>query len=93
MSRPNYTVVIQWSDEDQCYVVSLPEWGKSSKTHGDTYEEAATNAREVLEMLIESHDVASEGPLPKPRLFRYPGADVVDLPGDPSVVVQKAKSA
>jgi hypothetical protein len=44
-------------------------------------------------MLIESHDVASEGPLPKPRLFRYPGADVVDLPGDPSVVVQKAKSA
>lgn len=93
MSKPNYTVVIQWSDEDQCYVVSLPEWGKSCKTHGETYEEAATNAREVLEMLIENHDVASEGPLPNPRLFHYPGADVVDLPADPAVVSQKVKSA
>jgi hypothetical protein len=32
-----YTIVIQWSDEDQCYVVSLPEWGEFCHTHGDTY--------------------------------------------------------
>jgi len=93
MSKPNYTVIIQWSDEDQSYVVSLPEWGKSCKTHGNTYEEAATNAREVLEMLIESHDPATEGPVPKPKLYRHPGADVVALPEDRSVVAPAAKTA
>ncbi|NEU71555.1 type II toxin-antitoxin system HicB family antitoxin [Hassallia byssoidea VB512170] len=47
-------MIIQWSDEDNCYVVSLPEWGEFCHTHGDTYEEAVKNAQEVLEMLIES---------------------------------------
>ncbi len=50
----NYTIIIQWSDEDKCFVVSLPEWGEFCHTHGDTYEEAVKNAKEVLEMLIES---------------------------------------
>ena len=38
-----YTIIIQWSAEDQCYVVSLPEWGDYCHTHGDTYEEALHN--------------------------------------------------
>jgi antitoxin HicB len=51
-----YTIVIQWSEEDQCYVVLLPEFTNVMQpcTHGDTYEEAVKNAQEVLEMLIES---------------------------------------
>lgn len=49
-----YTIVIQWSEEDQCFIVSLPEWGEFCHTHGDTYEEALKNAQEVLELLIES---------------------------------------
>jgi len=49
-----YSIIIQWSDEDQCYVVSLPEWGEFCHTHGDTYEEALKNAQEVLELLVES---------------------------------------
>lgn len=76
---PRYTVVIQWSDEDQCYVVSLPEWGPYAKTHGDTYEEAARNAREVLELLMEDED-GKPVDLPAAKLFHYPGADVVNLP-------------
>jgi predicted RNase H-like HicB family nuclease len=81
-SQPHYTVVIQWSDEDACYVASLPEWHPLSYcgAHGATYEEAAKNAREVLEVLIETHDPARQGPLPPPKKFHYPGADVVDLP-------------
>ncbi len=51
---PNYTIIIQWSHEDKCFVVSLPKWGEFCHTHGDTYEEAVKNAKEVLEMLIES---------------------------------------
>ena len=81
MDHPKYTVIIQWSDEDGAYVVSLPEWG--CKTHGQTYDEAAKNAREALELLVESHDVRKRGPLPQPRLFHYPGADVVDLQEPP----------
>lgn len=63
-----YTIIIQWSDEDQCYVVSLPEWGEYCHTHGNTYEEALQNAREVLELLTESA-LDTGRPLPKPRLF------------------------
>lgn len=63
-----YTIIIQWSDEDQCFVVTLPEFVDVMQpvTHGDTYEEAILNAQEVLELLIESS--VSEGkPLPKPK--------------------------
>lgn len=64
----HYTIIIQWSDEDQCYVVSLPEWGEFCHTHGNTYEEALKNAQEVLELLIESSLKDSET-LPKPVTF------------------------
>jgi predicted RNase H-like HicB family nuclease len=66
--KPRYTIMIQWSDEDQCYVVSLPEWGKFCHTHGDTYEEALQNAQEVLELLVDSAMRDNE-PLPEPQLF------------------------
>jgi len=60
-------MLIQWSDEDQCFVVTLPEFD-GNKTHGDTYEEAARNAQDALESLIESYQ--AEGyPLPAPVSF------------------------
>ncbi|MBD2604719.1 type II toxin-antitoxin system HicB family antitoxin [Scytonema hofmannii FACHB-248] len=63
-----YTIVIKWSEEDQCYVVLLPEFTSVMQpcTHGDTYEEAVKNAQEVLEMLISSALQDSE-PLPEPQ--------------------------
>jgi predicted RNase H-like HicB family nuclease len=73
-------MIIQWSDEDQVYLVSLPEWGPYCKTHGRTYEEAAKKAHEALELLIESHDPQLEGARPKPKLFEC-GAMVVNLRG------------
>ena len=42
-----------WSDEDECFIATLPEW-QNARTHGATLEEAAKNARQVLEMLIAS---------------------------------------
>ena len=62
----HYTIIIQWSQEDNCFVVSLPEWGEFCHTHGDTYQEALENAQEVLEMLIESCLEDGE-PLPEPK--------------------------
>ncbi|MEH2047198.1 type II toxin-antitoxin system HicB family antitoxin [Nostoc sp.] len=57
-----YTIVIQWSEEDQCYVLLLPEFTHIMQpcTHGETYEDALKNAQEVLEMLIESSLAESE---------------------------------
>jgi antitoxin HicB len=63
-----YTIIIQWSEEDQCYVVFLPEFEDVMQpcTHGATYEEAIKNAQEVLELLIET--TLEEGKLlPQPK--------------------------
>ncbi len=65
-----YTIVIQWSDEDQCFVVLLPEFTDVMQpvTHGDSYEEALKNAQEVLELLIKS-SLENGEPLPKAMTF------------------------
>lgn len=63
-------MIIEWSDEDQAYIVSLPEWGKYAHTHGQSYEEALRNGKEVLELLIESARAEHE-PLPAPRVFAH----------------------
>jgi predicted RNase H-like HicB family nuclease len=63
-------MVIQWSDEDQLYVVTLPEFG-GCKTHGSTYEEAAKNGQEVLELLSETYQ-AEGRPLPEPAKLGSP---------------------
>jgi antitoxin HicB len=52
-SPDDYQMVILWSKEDHCYVVTLPAW-QNARTHGKTLAEATKNAREVLELLIES---------------------------------------
>lgn len=78
---PKYAVVIQWSDEDQLYIASLPEWGPYAHAHGSRYEEAAKNAREVLELLLED-EYGKPVNAPSPHLFRHPGAGLVDLPDD-----------
>jgi predicted RNase H-like HicB family nuclease len=57
-----YTITIQWSQEDDCYVVYLPEFKDVTNqpaTHGETYEEALAHALEVLEMLTE--ELLAEG--------------------------------
>jgi antitoxin HicB len=58
-------MLIQWSDEDQVYIVTLPEF-HGCKTHGTTYEQAAKHGREVLELLVESC-LESGTPLPAPH--------------------------
>ncbi len=89
---PRYTVIIQWDEESKSYVVSLPEWGPYCKAYGASYEEAARNAQDVLELLVED-----ETSLPQPQFFHYPGACAVDLPdssvgsADKNAAPQKTK--
>jgi antitoxin HicB len=54
MDFPRYSMVIQWSDEDQAYLVSLPEWEErvsNPVTHGGTYEEAVRNGLDAVTAL------------------------------------------
>jgi predicted RNase H-like HicB family nuclease len=70
--KSKYRINIIWSDEDNCYLVELPEFAHDLEryfTHGDTYNEALSNAQEVLDLLIE--DYQAEGkPLPQPQTLQ-----------------------
>ena len=68
---PRYSIIIEWSDDDQAYVVSLPEWSGQYAmpvASGKTYEEAAARGRHALENYIAF--AREDGkPLPAPRTF------------------------
>ncbi len=66
--RPHYSMLIQWSDEDQTFVVSLPEFGPYCQTHGDTYADAVKNGEEVLSMLMVSAQERGES-LPPAKMY------------------------
>jgi predicted RNase H-like HicB family nuclease len=69
--RLRYSMLIQWSEDDQAYLVTLPEWADrvlGPVTHGDTYEEAIKHGHEALEALIASAHRHQEA-LPEPRVF------------------------
>ena len=67
----HYSLVIEWSPEDQAYVVVLPEWADHYAmpvAHGATYEEAAQRGRNALENYIRFAQEDGR-PLPPPRVF------------------------
>ncbi len=68
VNKFKYSISIQWSDEDECFVVTLPDFEDLMQpcTHGETYDEAMKNAQEVLELLIESAQRNGEA-LPEPN--------------------------
>lgn len=65
-----YSMLIEWSDEDQAYLVMLPEWAERvlmPVTHGSTYTEAARRGQEVLKLLVKSAQEEGKS-LPLPHL-------------------------
>jgi antitoxin HicB len=65
----HYSMLIEWSEEDQAYLVTLPEWADRvmmPATHGSTYSEAVQHGQEVLELLM--HSAIRDGEtLPPPK--------------------------
>ena len=55
MDSLKYRIIIQWSNEDNCFLVSLPDFKEEQQwvTHGETYQEALENAVEVMDILVE----------------------------------------
>jgi len=64
MNNLRYQMVIVWSEENNCYLVHFPDFPEQTyRTHGNSYEEAAKNGQEVLELLLEKDGL----PLPTPK--------------------------
>ena len=70
MSR--YSMTIQWSDEDQLFLVTIPEFADlvvMPCTHGKTREEAIHNGEEVIEMYLEAWQAEGES-IPEPMTLQ-----------------------
>jgi len=60
-----YEIILYWSSEDQVFVAEVPEL-LGCMTHGDTQEIALKNAKEAVQLWI---DTAREfgDPVPEPK--------------------------
>jgi predicted RNase H-like HicB family nuclease len=66
--KGKYKIVIEWSQENQCYVVSLPDFDIMQPcTHGDSYQEAIDNAQDVIHLLENVYE-QQQKPLPQTGL-------------------------
>ncbi|PZV10501.1 MAG: hypothetical protein DCF21_18285 [Leptolyngbya sp.] len=67
-----YSMVVQWSNEDQLFLVTIPEFSDRVLmpcTHGSTREEAIHNGEDVIEMYLEAWQADGEA-IPKPRTLQ-----------------------
>jgi predicted RNase H-like HicB family nuclease len=59
-----YSMEINWSDEDNAYIVTVPEL-PGCRTHGSTYEEALQNGKDAIESWIDASRAWGD-PIPLP---------------------------
>jgi predicted RNase H-like HicB family nuclease len=67
-----YSMVIQWSEEDQLFLVTIPEFSDRvimPCTHGKTRQEATRNGEEVIEMYLSAWKNEGES-LPEPSTLQ-----------------------
>ena len=64
-----YSIIVQWSDEDQLFLVTIPEFADRvimPCTHGKTREEAILQGEEVIEMYLEAWQAEGQT-IPQPK--------------------------
>jgi antitoxin HicB len=66
----HYSMTIQWSEEDNLFLVTLPEFTDVMQpcTHGKTYIEAVNNAQDLIDSLIEIYQEDGQ-PVPQPGIL------------------------
>ena len=69
LAVPPYSVTQVWDPDDQIFVVTVPEL-PGCRTHGDTYEAAAANAREAIASWVGAAQDLGQ-PLPAPHVERH----------------------
>jgi predicted RNase H-like HicB family nuclease len=60
-------MLIQWSDVDEVFIVTLPEF-ENAKTHGETYDKAARQGRLLVESFVMWYEQDCKA-LPEPQTF------------------------
>ena len=64
-----YELIIYWSDEDQSFIVEVPEL-PGCMADGETYEQAVANAQQVIAEWIETaRELGRAIPEPRGRLM------------------------
>ncbi len=67
-NESRYEIILYWSDEDQAVIAEVPEL-PGCAADGETYEDALTNVRTIMDEWIETaRDLGREIPRPKGRL-------------------------
>lgn len=73
--RDKYLKIVEWSDEDECYVGSVPGWvGKCC--HGDDEMKVYQKVCEIVDEWIEIYN-KDKRPLPPPTNKNYSGKFVL----------------
>jgi predicted RNase H-like HicB family nuclease len=68
----HYSMIIQWDDRDDIFVVTVPEL-PGCMTHGKTYEEAIQQGKDAIESwLMVSRELGT--PIPLPQSCTYDAA-------------------
>lgn len=70
MSR--YSMIVQWSNEDQLFLVTIPEFADRVVmpcTHGKNREAAIRNGEEVIEMYLSAWQAEGES-IPEPSTLQ-----------------------
>ena len=68
-----YSMIVQWSDEDKLFLVTIPEFADlviMPCTHGKTREAAIHKGEEVIEMYLEAWQAEGET-IPEPRMLQF----------------------
>jgi len=64
-----YEMIVYWSDDDNCFVVEVPELS-GCMADGSTYQEAVSNAEIIIEEWIETAiELNRKIPQPKGKLM------------------------
>ena len=74
ISTEKYRMLIQWSDEDQCFVVFFPDFEgliNQPCTDGFTFEDAARNGQDCLDTILD-YLRSKSLPLPSPQIYHTP---------------------
>ncbi|MGI8916237.1 MAG: type II toxin-antitoxin system HicB family antitoxin [Chloroflexota bacterium] len=64
VATPHYAMIIDWSEADQAYLVTVPDL-PGCRTHGESYTDAAQKGQDAIDGWVELQ-VADGRPLPAP---------------------------
>jgi predicted RNase H-like HicB family nuclease len=67
--QEHYSMIIEWSDEDDAFIVTVPELS-GCRTHGATYEEAVKQGQEAIESWLDAARADGDS-IPEPKTFNY----------------------